>query len=762
MRRQLAWFGALAVLLLAYLFRDALLHGAVLGQADTLFDVEPWQSYKPLGWRIRNRTLSDIPTLIYPFLFHARAAVTSGELPLWSSAMGAGHPFLASFQTAVFSPFTLFDYLLPFPGSFTVDVAARLLVGGLGMFVFLRSLPVGPAAATFGGVAYLLNPFSIVWLEHPLSAVAACLPWLLLTVDRVIAGRGRRWVAALAVATAAALLAGHPETAFKILLFAGCYGIYRGGIRRATLHTTALILAGMLLGLLLASIQILPFLEYLRESRILATRQLSNQLLISTSPATFVTAFVPDFYGTPLRNRFLIPGTNYCEQQVYAGIVTWLFAGLGLLYSTRRQDVLFFLTSTTIAFLIMYGTPVADAATFLVPPLRIAILSRFGLIAIAGLIVAAALGLDAVIKRAASSSAGWIPVAWAGGTAFAIVSVVAVFLWADRPFLLAERHWTFTLRAAMKSGELLVASVAVVALTAFIRHKAVGALAVALLSVDLLVFADGFHAAIPREHVFPRVGELTTVQADPEVFRVAGWGHALTPNTAVVYGLQDFRSYDGIGIAHYSLLLDAGFFWNGTTHQLVNVGTPSLLNLLNIKYIVSGADVDLPNADFELVYNTGSRVWRNRRALPRAFLVDSFIELNGDDARRAVRNEVDLTRTVVLAASLPSEQAPDRAGEDAGTARITAYEDREVTIETNADGKRLLVLSDVFYPGWVATIDGRDAPIYRANVAFRAVAVPPGGHVVQFRYEPASFRYGAILSAVAVLIAGLCGRMPRR
>ena len=754
--RQVLWFGALAAALLAYLFRDALVHGYVLGQADTLFDVAPWQAHKPLGWRIRNRTLSDIPTLIYPFLFHARSAVTSGEFPLWSSAMGAGHPFLASFQTAVLSPFTLIDYVLPFPASLTADVAARLFAGGLGMFLFLRSLSLGTGAAIFGGVGYLLNPFSIVWLEHPLSAVAACLPWLLLTAGRVVAGAGPRWMAALAAATAVALLAGHPETAFKILLFAGCYAIYRGGMRRETIRSTSLVLAGMLLGLLLTSIQVLPFLEYLRESRILATRQLSGQLLVSTSPATFVTTFVPDFYGTPLRNRFLVPGTNYCEQQVYAGIVTWLLAILGLVYSPHRRTVLFFLASSAIAFLIMYGTPVADAATLLIPPLRIAILSRFGLIAITGLVVAAAFGLDAVIERTvAGSRRASAPVLWAAAAALTIAGVVAAFLWAEGPFLAAERHWSFTVRGATRTGGLLVASIVAIWLTTLVRHKTVSLFAIGLLSLDLVGFADGFHAAIPPEHVFPAIPELAPVRSDPEVFRVAGWGHALTPNTAGVYGLQDFRSYDGIGVANYSMLLDAGFFWNGTTHQLVNVGTPNLLNLLNIKYIVSGSDVELPADRFQLIRDGGSKVYLNQQVLPRAFLVDRFVELHGDAARRAVRNEVDLARTAVIASRLSIEQQPEPGASAIGTARILRYEDRRVTIETSAPGKRLLVLSDIFYPGWVARIDSAETPIYRANVAFRAVTVPAGTHTVEFSYEPASFRYGAAASIAGLLIVGV-------
>jgi uncharacterized membrane protein YfhO len=61
------------------------------------------------------------------------------------------------------------------------------------------------------------------------------------------------------------------------------------------------------------------------------------------------------------------------------------------------------------------------------------------------------------------------------------------------------------------------------------------------------------------------------------------------------------------------------------------------------------------------------------------------------------------------------------------------------------------VLSDVYYPGWVATVDGVETPIHRTNYAFRSVSVPAGDHIVTFTYRPASFRYG-IYGSVAGLV----------
>ncbi|HEV3486881.1 MAG TPA: hypothetical protein VG106_15830, partial [Vicinamibacterales bacterium] len=293
-RGAIGAFCAAAALLIAYLFRDAWLHGYVLGQADILFEYLPWQPHRPVGLRAANRLFHDVPTVFYPFMYHARHAVLNGEFPLWSTAIGAGHPFFASFQSAVLSPFTLFVYALPFPAALTADAAARLFAGGLGMFLYLRAVTVGSAGATFGGIAFLLNSFSIVWLEHPLSAAAASLPWMLLAVDACVRRGDLVASAGMAVVTGLALLTGHPETAFKVALLAGAYAIYRGFANRCFIRALVFVVSGMVLGVLLSAIQVLPFLEYVRESRTLAVRAEGGRPLFTNPLVSVVTTFVPE------------------------------------------------------------------------------------------------------------------------------------------------------------------------------------------------------------------------------------------------------------------------------------------------------------------------------------------------------------------------------------------------------------------------------------------------------------------------------------
>jgi uncharacterized membrane protein YfhO len=86
------------------------------------------------------------------------------------------------------------------------------------------------------------------------------------------------------------------------------------------------------------------------------------------------------------------------------------------------------------------------------------------------------------------------------------------------------------------------------------------------------------------------------------------------------------------------------------------------------------------------------------------------------------------------------------------TVEIKEYLANEVLLTTKTDVPQLLFLSDTFYPGWQALIDGQPTKIYRADYTFRAVAVPAGEHQVLFRYQPASLAWGVKISLISLLL----------
>jgi len=164
----------------------------------------------------------------------------------------------------------------------------------------------------------------------------------------------------------------------------------------------------------------------------------------------------------------------------------------------------------------------------------------------------------------------------------------------------------------------------------------------------------------------------------------------------------------------------------------------TLADLFGLRLIATGVPVETidtslsPGALTFLARTADAYVYENPRALPRAMLVTGW---RVADFAALVRDggwpDVDPTRTVLLEGA-PAAPSQDRGG----TARIIRYSNTEVVVEVEAPANGFLVLNDVWHPWWRATVDGRAAGIARANVLFRAVAVPPGRHIVRFTFHP--------------------------
>jgi len=109
--------------------------------------------------------------------------------------------------------------------------------------------------------------------------------------------------------------------------------------------------------------------------------------------------------------------------------------------------------------------------------------------------------------------------------------------------------------------------------------------------------------------------------------------------------------------------------------------------------------------------------------------------------------ELDLTKTLVL------EKDPEIALDiKDGSAVVKKYSPNEVVINTKASGSSLLFLSDSYYPGWKAYVDGKQSEIFRSDFTFRSVVVPKGGHIVKFIYDPTPFKIGLVLSILGVIL----------
>jgi hypothetical protein len=307
------------------------------------------------------------------------------------------------------------------------------------------------------------------------------------------------------------------------------------------------------------------------------------------------------------------------------------------------------------------------------------------------------------------------------------------------------------------------------------------ALAVVLLSVDLFRANMGFNPAIhTADAVPPRTGAIAELQRQAPN-RFVGIGKTfsfqpLPPDMSMRYGLYDARGYDYPAEKRYDRLWRrsvAPGVPDFTQPIVLATGTPAsmrALSLLSVSDVLQETGDPRPAAPGLRVAYRGrdGTVYRNTRALPRSFLVGAQRPVASEDAALAAVTAPGFDGRAAAVTERPLPGIPNavrgRAG-DPGRTRLVRYEDERATVDVQAARRSVLVLTDVHFPGWKATVDGRTAPIERVDYLLRGVVVPPGAHRVEFTYAPRSFRIGwvvSLLATLAVLAAALVGLRRRR
>ena len=175
--------------------------------------------------------------------------------------------------------------------------------------------------------------------------------------------------------------------------------------------------------------------------------------------------------------------------------------------------------------------------------------------------------------------------------------------------------------------------------------------------------------------------------------------------------------------------------------------------------------VDL-SSDLKLVYLGDAKIYEHRSALPRAFIVGRVRLASDDEAELELLRPPDFDARREAVVSEAEWRASGGGTTELGAsaeAVVVEYRPERVVVETHLASPGLLVLSDAFYPGWRALVDGQESPILRVDHAFRGVRLEAGWHRVEFVYQPTSLRVGlAISGATAVAAMVICVARPAR
>ncbi len=268
--------------------------------------------------------------------------------------------------------------------------------------------------------------------------------------------------------------------------------------------------------------------------------------------------------------------------------------------------------------------------------------------------------------------------------------------------------------------------------------------------------------------LYPPTRQIAFLQAQPGLFRIHGADYdALPPNLAGAYGLEDVRGYHSLYPARYNRLarLIDGKDYRRTSEGNVSLRVfltsayerPRLLDMLNVEYLIfpPGSTTAARYPDLELVHESDEgRIYRNLRALPRAWLVYRVETIPDDDAQLDYMARPDFDPATVAVVPEPAPTlGPAPATPD--STPVVRYAPNTVVVTAVPSAPALLVLADNYYDGWSVIVDGKPAPIVRVNYTLRGVWLSAGSHTIEFVYRPLSFLIGGLISVMAMVIVAI-------
>jgi len=733
----------------------------------------------------------DIGTVWFPQVESFVRCVASGSWPLWDPYRGFGQPLLADPSSQVLYPPTWLNLLVRPWHYYTFFAVFHLVVSAFGTYSLARRWSCSRGAAFVAGATWGLSGplLSLVSLWHHFAG-AAWIPWVLLAADKALSSRRGVHAVGWGVVSAVQILAGSADmvaiTWLSVLAYAStyhaCWRSPLGGVNRRLAKSTALAL-GVALGL--SAALWLPALALARES-LRWDLPLVERTSWSLHPWGLLGLLCLTHWGNVPRLLADFPSLRELQApflySVYLGGAASAFVAAALSARTPRRWFLAALALVSVLVALGRHGGAYDAVAALLPPLKIL---RFPvkwviLVALAWSLLAGT-GYDVWRNAAEREGRRW----WLGAMV-PIALLATLFLAAAG--LVGRQQALRPLAHELLVGAGVCGAAALLALALRFRERwARGlALSLAVLAVgELAVRQQDIQRFAPRALFTQRpevldhldglglsrlyVYDYSVVAYQGQQEGRSGWGYRLAraphgfsrqaalslgvhmylnPPTAGRWGLYGSYDVDLLGLSPKPQLRLVQFLRQAE-------GKPSHLRLLrmgSVRYVLAlhrerWWDDLVPTATLPGLFADPIQVLRVPDPLPRAYLVSGARIADGESALRMLEDpSFDPAREIIL----PAGTQKDPATSFAGSSRITRLEPDRVRVEAEAGQAGYLVLTDSYDRGWRVSVDGREAALLRANIAFRAVAVPQGRHQVDFVYRPQSVARGFLISTGTV------------
>jgi len=699
------------------------------------------------------------------------------SLPFWNPFIYSGMPYWAHFESTIFYPLGVLFWLISPERAFGFTILVHMMLGCVLIYILSKLFFSSPWARFVASAVFVLNTFLMATLydgqmHRILSYV--WIPLILYLLNKALISQTSCFYGSLAgAAWGIQILAGAPQDAFYTFLAASLFLAWnlKHPLKGARHNARVFMILCLLLfaGSGIAAIQLLPAFEFIGQSVRAALGRYDLITQGSYPPEALITVLMPRFFGNYVNADYWVSGVPWSVPlyNLYVGVLPiflLLFLTRDRLHTPRVLGFSVSLALITLVLALGSHTPVYKWVAFLPgfdkirAPAKIIMLWALAMALLAGK------GMDDLLHIGEKSlrRRAWIALCcslFLAGMSLFLLFDPSLVLRLFSPFILAEAIPSMMSHARdiiQSEFHRFVVISLVLALLSFLllrlRHHRSQSIVFFLMS-SVLVLDLGYAnwgAVRYKDEVYDwtlqaKTGLDRTIGKDKELFRVGSFEFGMGPNIEMVMGYQTVGGYTPFFLHRYYEYIN--FYTDGHLPEgwvyffYGRHPRTRLMDLLNLKY--------------EILYDQGSYTIRNTY-LPRAFLVPGYNLVERSEVLNRLNHpDFDPTTTVLF----EKEDEPLRLGPQAspeashpGLVRILSYRPDRLVMETDSPAFRYLFLSEIFYPGWKAFIDGQPTRILRGNYLFRVLEVPEGRHQVRLVFDPWSIKAGTGITLLTALL----------
>lgn len=706
----------------------------------------------------------------------------NGHIPQWTPWQFGGMPFVAAMHGDIFYPTAWLRWILPVDTAMNLSYAVHIVLAGAFMYLLLRALRTSWIAAVTGGLAYELSGIvvSMVSPGHDGKLyVSALAPLAFFALLRAVRDR-RPWGYGLfALVVGLGLLSPHYQMTYYLLVATGLWTLYLTFMdpeRPADLRWPVPIGAALgcvVLGLCISAIQAVPFLEYIPYSpRGAGGPSAGWEYATSYSfPVKEVfTTILPQFNGV-LDSYW---GGNFFKSHTeYLGGATVLLAILGVAAAGRRRLVTGLGVIGLLFLLVAFGghTPFYRLWYEVMPMMKKVRAPGMAFYLVALVVsVYAALGMDRVLRRQVAWKTVAIVAAVLGGVA--VLGLAGGLQTVARALALPERMQAVEANAPeLRAGALrLLVVVGCAAGVFWLLHSRLVRGAGALLAVGVVLVGDlwsidhlFFRYHPPARVLFrtdPALQHMAQTPLPYRAFDLGPWstgGMIYQPSQMILHRVPSMLGYHGNEVRFYDDLLGGKNVWKNA----INL---NLWELLAVNFVIVPDSQAIPGFHLAVPPTTNNQgvpvfLYERDSTAPYVRVVPEAAKVPEDQVVATVVDPRFPFESVVLlpdSSSLtPRPISGSAIAPSPVQARLTEYRPGHmtVTLEGRAERESYLLVSETWFPDWVATVDGQPGQVLRGDHALITVPLPPGAREVVLEFRDPQYGLGKGITAVSVLLA---------